>query len=376
MANNISLHKVYLKSLDKIYQNECLTSILDTEEIDSTREAKTFTVDKMEMDGLGDYSRQNGYSAGDVTLTQEEKTPNYDRGRKFSVDEMDDVESGYIAFGKLSGEFERTKVIPEIDAFRLAKYAGKAGIGGYGTISSADNAISAVETAEEALANKEVPLENCVMFVSPKFYNLLRKGGATRFSDVNNGKINRKLEEFDDMKIVRVPEGRFYSACTLGSSGFTNAGVKLNFLIVEKSAVMQFQKHKASNVISPEENQNADAYILKYRNYGLADVYDNKQVGIYAHGARQAVKLAVSVVGEDGTAIASPTVVVKKTNSSGDTISAGADGKYTIPADVDVVYISVAKTNYTTNATTYDISGVENIAGAKTVAVTLVASAG
>ena len=53
MANNISLHKVYLKSLDKIYQNECLTSILDTEEIDSTREAKTFTVDKMEMDGLG-----------------------------------------------------------------------------------------------------------------------------------------------------------------------------------------------------------------------------------------------------------------------------------------------------------------------------------
>jgi len=374
MANNISLHKVYLKSLDKIYQNECLTSILDTEEIDSTREAKTFTVDKMEMDGLGDYDRTNGYASGDVTLTQEEKSPNYDRGRKFSVDEMDDVESGYIAFGKLSGEFERTKVIPEIDAFRLAKYAGKAGVGGYGTITSADDAVSAVETAEETLANKEVPLENCVMFVSPKFYNLLRKGGATRFSEVNNGKINRKLEEFDDMKIIRVPEGRFYSVCTLGEKGYSNAGVKMNFLIVEKSAVMQFQKHKASNVISPEDNQNADAYILKYRNYGLADVYDNKQVGIYAHGARQEVKLAISVVDKDGEAVASSTIVVKQTNSSGTTISAGSDGKYTIPANIDTVYISVAKTNYTTNATTYDVSGVENISATKSVVVTLEAS--
>src|SRR5574344_182849 len=197
MANNISLHKVYLKSLDKIYMNECLTSILDTAEIDSAKEAKTFTVDKIEMDGLSDYSRENGYTQGDVSLTQEEVSPNYDRGKKFSVDEMDDVESGYIAFGKLSGEFERTKVIPEIDAFRIAKYAGKAGLGGFGEITTADGAIEAVETAEQIMGDKEVPLENCVMFVSNKFYNLLRKGGATRFSDVNNDKLNRKLLEFD-----------------------------------------------------------------------------------------------------------------------------------------------------------------------------------
>lgn len=287
MANNISLHKVYLKSLDKIYQNECLTSILDTEEIDSTKEAKTFTVDKMEMDGLSDYSRANGYAQGDVTLTQEEKSPNYDRGKKFSVDEMDDVESGYIAFGKLSGEFERTKAIPELDAFRIAKYAKSAGNSAFGEISTPEDAVTAVEVAEETMADKEVPMENCVMFVSNAFYNLLRKGGVHRFSEVNSTKVNRKLEEFDDMKIVRMPAKRFYTECTLGTNGYTNAGAKLNFLIVEKSAVMQFQKHKASNVISPEANQNADAYILKYRNYGLADIYDNKVDGIYKHTATE-----------------------------------------------------------------------------------------
>lgn len=365
MSNSISQHKAFLAALDEVYKNDSLTAILDTEEIDSAKEAKTFTVDKLEMDGLSDYSRTNGYAAGDVTLTQEEVTPNYDRGTKFSVDEMDDLETGYVAFGKLSAEFERTKCIPELDAFRLATYAGQNGLGAYGNPATSADAVAAVELAEETLGNNEVPLENCVLFVSHKFYNLLKNGAATRFSDVNNGIYNRKLESFDDMKVVRVPEGRFFSAITLGQKGYTNAGVKLNFLIVEKSAVMQYVKHKASNIISPDANQDADAYILKYRNYGLADVYENKKVGIYAHGVRQAVKLTVTAT-PSGT-----TIVVKKTSSTGDTISAGADGKYTIPADVDKVYVSVSKTNYTTDAQVYDIDGVDNIAGAKTITVEL-----
>lgn len=374
MANNISLHKVYLKSLDKIYQNECLTSILDTEQIDSTKEAKTFTIDKMEMDGLSDYSRANGYVNGDVTLTQEEKSPNYDRGKKFSVDEMDDVESGYIAFGKLSGEFERTKAIPELDAFRIAKYASKAGLAGYGSVKTPDEAISAVETAEQIMGDKEVPSTNLVMFVSNTFYNLLRKGGATRFSDVNDSKINRKLEEFDDMKIVKVPASRFYTICELGDKGYKNKGLALDFLIVEKSAVMQFQKHKASNVISPEDNQNADAYILKYRNYGLAEVYDNKAVGIYAHAPRQAVALTIKATDTDGE-VAGATLTVKSTSSSGTAITANTDGSYTIPADVNKVYIKVEKTGYTSVTETFDIEGVDNIAGARLHVVKLEKSA-
>lgn len=374
MSNNISLHKVYLKSLDEIYKQKCLTSVLDTEEIDSTREAKTFTVDKLEMDGLSDYSRANGYSNGDVTLTQEEKSPNYDRGKKFSVDEMDDVESGYIAFGKLSGEFERTKVVPEIDAFRFAKYAIKAGNGAYGTISSGSDAVSAVETAEATLANKEVPLDNTFIFMTPEFYNLLRAGAINRWSDANGDKVNRKLVEFDDMKVVKVPGGRFFSKCTLSSNGYTNAGVKMNFLIVEKSAVMQFQKHKASNVINPEDNQSADAYILKYRNYGLADVYDNKVDGIYVHASRQIVVATVKPKTEAGADLAGTTIVVKKNTSSGAEISAESDGTYKVPADVNAIYISIAKNGYTTKTDTVTLTGVDNITGAVTIEETVVAS--
>ena len=61
------------------------------------------------MDGLGDYSRNSGYIDGDVTLTNETVKFNYDRGRAFSVDNMDTEETAGVAFGRLAAEFIRTK---------------------------------------------------------------------------------------------------------------------------------------------------------------------------------------------------------------------------------------------------------------------------
>ena len=280
MANAITLHKAYLKQLDEVYKADSKSAILDTEMIDSAKEAKTFTVDKIELSGLANYDRNNGYTAGDVTLTQEEVTPNYDRGRKFSVDAMDDLESGYIAFGKLGAEFERTKVIPEVDAFRFAKYATVAGTKVTGEL-NADNVIGAIDTAIAELTNQEVPETDRILFVRPSVYGALKQAMPRRFG--SEPSIDRNIETFDTMPIVRVPEGRFTTVATLGANGYTADGEKINFLIVHKGAVAQFAKHKAGNVISPEDNQSADAYIMKYRHYGLAHVYENKVKGIYAH---------------------------------------------------------------------------------------------
>ena len=280
MANNIALHKAYLKQLDEVYMAEAKSSVHDTETIDSTIEGKKFTVDKMELSGLANYDRNTGYVQGDVTITQEELDPNYDRGRKFSVDTMDDLETGYIAFGKLGAEFERTKVIPEVDAFRFANYATNAGNTANGAL-NADNVGEAIDTAIATLTNSEVPETDRILFVRPSVYGALKQSLTRRFG--NEQSINRNIETFDLMPIVVVPEGRFNTEVTLGANGYTADGSKINFLIVHKGAVAQFAKHKASNVISPEDNQFADAYIMKYRHYGLSKVYENKSAGIYAH---------------------------------------------------------------------------------------------
>lgn len=78
--------------------------------------------------------------------------------------------------------------------------------------------------------------------------------------------------------------------------------------------------------------------------------------------------LAISAVkAADGAAIASPTIVLKKKNSSGDTVSASS-GLYPVVAG-DTYYYSVAKTDYTTVTGTF----VAN-AGANTLVVALPAA--
>jgi hypothetical protein len=101
----------------------------------------------------------------------------------------------------------------------------------------------------------------------------------------------------DDLAgVIKVPQRRMYTAITLNdgtSTGQTAGGYvkdatngkNINFLIVHKPAVIQFQKHIAPKVVTPEQNQDADAWKFGYRNVGIADVYDNKVAGIYLHKA-------------------------------------------------------------------------------------------
>ena len=122
MANSIALAKQFVPLLDEVYKLASCTSVLDGA-ADLARQganANELIIPKLSMQGLADYSRNGGYVSGDVTLTNETVKCNYDRGRSFTVDTMDNLETAGIAFGRLSGEFIRTKVAPELDAFRFA----------------------------------------------------------------------------------------------------------------------------------------------------------------------------------------------------------------------------------------------------------------
>ena len=89
-------------------------------------------IPKMQMSGLGDYDRDGGFAKGAVTVTYETRKLTQDRGRTFQLDAMDVDETNFAATaGAVMREFQNTKVIPEIDAYRyskiaeLAKTAGK-----------------------------------------------------------------------------------------------------------------------------------------------------------------------------------------------------------------------------------------------------------
>ncbi len=298
MANSISLAQQFVPLLDEKYQMESLTSDLDGA-ADLARQganANELIIPIMTMQGLGDYSRNSGYVDGDVTLTNETVTCNFDRGRRFTVDTMDNVETAGIAFGQLAGEFIRTKVVPELDAFRFSQYASAEGISTTtgATLSTGDAVIKALRAATTKMDEDEVPMENRYLYITPTLHGLIQ--------DMDTTKSREVLSRF--AKVVDVPQTRFYTAITQKNGKVTVTGEtgkettddqsaggyvkadsakEINFMVIQKSAVIQFQKHVAPKIISPEQNQDADAYKFGYRNVGIAKTYKNKAAGIYLH---------------------------------------------------------------------------------------------
>ena len=286
MANSIALSKIYTNLLDEVYKNSALTAVLESDAslARAGANANEIVIPKLSMSGLADYKRNSGYVNGDVTLNWETVQFNYERGRMFQVDDMDNEETQNIAFGRLAGEFIRTKVVPELDAFRFAKYAAVTGAGtATGTLATGADVIAALRTAISSMDEAEVPMEDRYLFITPTLLGLVE--------DLDTSKSKEVLSRF--ATITKVPQTRFYSAIKLndGTSSGEEAGgyvkasgaVDLNFEIIHKPATLQFTKHAVPKIISPEQNQDADAWKYGYRNYGLCDTYENKAAGIYVH---------------------------------------------------------------------------------------------
>lgn len=294
MANAITTITKYLPLLDQVYAVASVSAILDTPNalVRETADAKTVLIAQTSMSGLGDYSRADGFVAGDLTLTWKPYTFEYDRGRTFQIDAMDDMETMGLAFGSLAGEFVRVKVTPEIDAIRFAKYATNAGTKVEATLTN-KTAVSAIATAEVDMEEKEVSLANCVLFMTPTVYGYV-KDDTEHFQRtlVPSENPNRNFGSFDEMPIAKVPQSRFYTAVdTLSgkegeaAGGFVKAeGAKdINFMIIDRASVIQLIKHGKIRVFDPDTNQSADAYKVDYRIYHDAWVLDNKKNGIYCH---------------------------------------------------------------------------------------------
>lgn len=289
MSNAITLAKQFVPVLDAVYKNASLTAKLDgaAELVRAGANANELIIPMLDMQGLGDYSRNSGYVNGDVTLTNETVKCNFDRGRMFTVDYMDNLETAGIAFGHLSGEFIRTKVVPELDAFRFASYAGITGISKAGdgaTLADGAAVIAALRAATNKMDEDEVPQEDRHLFITPTLHGMVQ--------DLDTTKSREVLSRFASVTLV--PQTRFYTAITQydGSStgetagGFVKDaanGLDINFMAIHKPALIQFSKHVAPKIITPEQNQTGDAYKFGYRHVAIADAYKNKLAGIYLH---------------------------------------------------------------------------------------------
>lgn len=285
MANTIAYATLFQQALDKAAVAKLTSGWMDANAgqviYNGGKEVK---IPKMNMDGLGDYSRANGFTQGSITLEYETKTMTMDRGRTFMLDSMDVNESNFVANAtNAMGQFQATKVVPEIDAYRYSKIAslaiaGKVASGG-NTIDETNvlKLLKADITAIEDIVG-DIPL---VITMSTPIAAILddnekisKRLDVTEFT---KGDIITKVKSFDGHPIVKVPSARMKTAYTFydGKSGGQTAGgfvaaaeaKNINWIITPMYAPIAVNKTDKVRIFDPNTNQDADAWKLDYRKY-------------------------------------------------------------------------------------------------------------
>ena len=260
---------------------------------------KTVMIPEMNISGLGDYDRDTGFVSGTVSVTAKPFTLTMDRGRSFQLDREDNDESGIADLaGQIMGEFVRTQVVPEVDAYVLSKLAGYA-VSATQTIVG-DPVEDAFEMLSEGIANAQNAVgydEELVAFVDAKMLNALQNStDVTRhlvMNDFKKGELHTQVNSLNGVAILPVPDSRmktayeFYDGTTGGQEegGFAPAtGAKsIGLLVLPRRAASLIKKTEQVRCFDPAHNLKADAWKLDYRLYYDVVVKDSLKNGIYAY---------------------------------------------------------------------------------------------
>ncbi|ADY54706.1 hypothetical protein Sgly_0340 [Syntrophobotulus glycolicus DSM 8271] len=288
MPNSIEYAKKFVPIIDGIYKAAAVTQGMDAATRADFTGVNEVKVLKVSTTGLGDYSRENGYPKGDVTAVWETMQLTEERGKEISVDRMDNEETLGLTFGTVTGEFMRLHVIPELDAYRFAKYASKSGISTVtGAVLTKTTIIEAIDEAVRQMNADEVPLEGRKLYLNSDLQPILNSALNRQWG--SDGTVNTVLSGYNNMPITWVPPTRFYTALTL-NPGTANWGyakgagaADVNFMIIYPPSILQVQKFALPKIFDPDTNQDKDAWKFQFRLYHDAFVYDNKVKGIYLH---------------------------------------------------------------------------------------------
>ncbi len=288
MANIIEYAKVFQKELDKqILEGSTSGWMEENASQVIYNGGNEIKIPRMSLQGLSDYDRTEGYSGGAVTYSYETMTMTKDRGRRFRIDALDVDETGFgLAAANVAAEFQRTKVIPEIDSYRYSTLAAAASI--VKTYTPAKTTLLSTildqlgQVREAAGSDEEI-----VIAMSRVAYDLLMISTEVSHSiDVgtfSQGSLELSVKTINGAAVIPIPSARMKSKYVFDSSdGFSAASdaVQINWIICPRSVPIAVSKTDNVKIIAPEQNQFADAWDIDYRKYHDLFIPENKKSAI------------------------------------------------------------------------------------------------
>lgn len=289
--NDIGKISKYLtEAMDEVLEAELKTTRMtaDANIIEGARTGKTIKLATPRTSGAGDYSVSNGWPVGTGSLTWEDYTLEYDRGTSFLVDALDtEMTSSLASASVFANEFIRTKMVPEIDAVRIAR-ASSAAIAAENTEAGAltsSNILGKIEDALDSVFTATGKDSGRTIYVNSKLKSTLRKSTEfTRVKDVGNtgGKISTSFEMIDDDYVVWVPPTRMYSSIKLGTGYSKGANAKdLNFLVCADRSAQGVVAYADMTVIPKGAHTRGNSDFFAYRIYHDCIVPKEQVGGIF-----------------------------------------------------------------------------------------------
>ena len=282
MANLIEQITEYIPVVDEAYVLGCKTSVLDgSVETDWNAKNKTFEVADFDTDGTSEY---NGtYEDGAVTLRWTPYSPNFNQAIRLNIDWIENEESAGLPLSQTMSKFEKNKIYPQLDKFRISKYHQLGATKVEEDLSNGTAIITSLRKAFDTLTDdKEVDPENIICFI--------QSGLISQIKDLDTTKSRAILADLPN--IVPMPSKRmFTNGEFVAKKGFqANSESKyINFILLDKQKVLQGNKRVFTKVFTPEENQNSDGYSMPYHMYGIAEILKNGREAVYSSVSTKAV---------------------------------------------------------------------------------------
>ena len=271
-----SLAVKYASALDEAFEEKSVTSHFEDPVMkEQFVGAKQVSIPDMDLSGLGNYDRANGFQDGVITLDRKVYEIKNDRAKSFSLDRMDADETGVAEIaGKVMGAFVRTRVVPEVDAYVMSQLAAvakeKNNLVGWNADKPFATFNSLLSGVQEACGYDE----EIICFVDTTAFGALKNSNEFNKNVINSnfeGKINSVVKTVDNVSIIPVPGKRMKDLVALldtEAGGFsTDGGKDIRMIMLPKRGAHLVKKTEKVRVFTPDENQKMDAYKFDYRIY-------------------------------------------------------------------------------------------------------------
>lgn len=270
----VNLAAKYSKKVDERFKIKSITEASVHQDYD-WEGVNAINVYSIATAAMNNYTR-SGLSRYGTINELDDTVANYlltrDRSFTFSIDRGNREDSMMVReAGKALARQNDEVVVPEIDTYRLGKYATAAAANGgrpTATNITSSTAYTSFLTAQEYLDENKVPSEGRVVYATPKYINLIKIDPNFTKNSESGSKIVMKgqVGEIDGVPVIKAISSYMPT--------------KTPFILTHKSVMCAPKKLQEYKI--HENPVGINGHVVEGRIYYDAFVLDAKKKGVYA----------------------------------------------------------------------------------------------